>query len=148
MATTEHTQRMQKLAQQKLSKDFAVVLNRFQQIQRTSAEKSREYVARARAQTAHLERCDTRMHSGSCPSSDDSMDQQPLMYQEHQRQQELVKLDHEIEYNESIIAEREQSIVEIEHAIVEVNEIFRDLGSLVNDQQGMIGACDMCLCVY
>jgi hypothetical protein len=59
--------------------------------------------------------------------------------QEAQRRQELIRLDNEIEYNEAIIAEREQSIVEIEHAILEVNEIYRDLGSLVNEQQGMIG---------
>lgn len=51
----------------------------------------------------------------------------------------MIRLDHEIEYNEAVIADREQSIIEIEHAIHEVNEIFRDLGSLVNEQQGMIG---------
>lgn len=62
-----------------------------------------------------------------------------MLKQEAQRRQELIRLDNEIEYNEAIIAEREQSIVEIEHAILEVNEIYRDLGSLVNEQQGMIG---------
>ena len=63
----------------------------------------------------------------------------PLLHEESRRQQELVRLDHEIEYNEALIADRETSIVEIEQAINEVNEIFRDLGTMVNDQQGMIG---------
>ena len=58
---------------------------------------------------------------------------------EMQQQQELQRLDTEIEYNESLIVEREQSIIEIEQSIYEVNEIFRDLGTLVNDQQGLIG---------
>jgi syntaxin 7 len=47
-------------------------------------------------------------------------------------------LDDEIEYNEAIIAEREQSIVDIEHKIHEVNEIFRDLSTLVVEQQGFV----------
>lgn len=45
--------RLRKLEQQKLSKDFQVVLARFQQVQRQSAEKSRDYVAKARAHTVH-----------------------------------------------------------------------------------------------
>lgn len=54
-----------------------------------------------------------------------------------------MQLDREIEYNEGVIADREQSLVEIEHAIQEVNEIFRDLGTLVSEQQGMIGMHDV-----
>lgn len=64
------------------------------------------------------------------------------MIQEAAKRQELTQLDNEIEFNEAIIAEREQSIVEIEQAIHEVNEIFRELGSMVHEQQGMIGIDD------
>lgn len=47
--------RAKKLEQQKLSKDFQVVLGRFQQIQRSHAEKSREFVAQIKAKTHTLE---------------------------------------------------------------------------------------------
>lgn len=130
-AHSETDGRVRRLEQQKLSKDFQVVLSRFQSLQRTSAEKSREHVARAKAQTSHLE-------TSNDNSDDEDGSDRPMLKQEARRQQELVRLDNEIEYNEAIIADREQSIVEIEHAIHEVNEIFQDLGSLVTEQQGMI----------
>ena len=119
------------MEQGKLSKDFQVVLSRFQQIQRTYAEKSREFVARAKEQTSALEQ-----HTTGHDDDDDDINA-PLMKEEQQRQQELVRLDREIEYSEAVIAEREHDIVEIEQAIHEVNEIFRDLGAIVNEQQGM-----------
>lgn len=47
----------------------------------------------------------------------------------------------EIEFQETLIAERENEIREIESGIHELNEIFRDLGHIVQEQGGMIGAC-------
>lgn len=46
---------------------------------------------------------------------------------------------HELAYQESLIQEREGEIREIESGIHELSEIFRDLGTLVNEQGGMIG---------
>lgn len=46
---------------------------------------------------------------------------------------------HELAYQESLIQEREAEIREIESGIHELSEIFRDLGTLVNEQGGMIG---------
>jgi syntaxin 7 len=43
-------------------------------------------------------------------------------------------------YQESLIQEREQEIREIENGIHELSEIFRDLGTLVHQQGGMLGA--------
>jgi syntaxin 7 len=124
----------QRMEQQKLSRDFQIVLNRFQQVQRQSAEKSREYVTRAKQESARLDD-----PNAGVDDDDGEHDAAPLMQrQQQQRQQTIRQLDKEIEYNEVVIADREQSIVEIEHAILEVNEIFRDLGTMVNDQQGMI----------
>lgn len=40
-----------------------------------------------------------------------------------------------------MIQEREVEIQEIETGIHELSEIFRDLGTLVNQQGGMLGAC-------
>jgi syntaxin 7 len=56
-----------------------------------------------------------------------------------QRLQQLHTLDNEVEYNEALIEEREEELRNIERSIVEVNEIFRDLGTIVNEQQYMLG---------
>jgi t-SNARE complex subunit (syntaxin) len=55
-----------------------------------------------------------------------------------QRRMQLQALDNEIEYNEALITEREGEIQEIEQGITELNEIFRDLGTLVNEQESGI----------
>jgi len=47
-------------------------------------------------------------------------------------------LHNELDFNDNIIAEREEGIREIESTINEVNIIFRDLAELVNDQGQMI----------
>ncbi len=47
--------------------------------------------------------------------------------------------ENEIQFNESLINERDQELRHIEQSIVDVNEIFRDLGGLVHEQQFMLG---------
>ena len=42
-------------------------------------------------------------------------------------------------HQESLIQEREDEIREIESGIHELSEIFRDLGTLVTEQGGMLG---------
>jgi hypothetical protein len=46
---------------------------------------------------------------------------------------------HELAYQESLIQERETEIRQIETGIHELSEIFRDLGTLVHEQGGMLG---------
>lgn len=46
----------------------------------------------------------------------------------------------ELSHQESLIHEREADIREIETGIHELSEIFRDLGTLVSEQGGMLGA--------
>lgn len=46
---------------------------------------------------------------------------------------------HELAHQESLIQERESEIREIETGIHELAEIFRDLGTLVEQQGGMVG---------
>jgi t-SNARE complex subunit (syntaxin) len=41
--------------------------------------------------------------------------------------------------NERIIDERDQDLLGLERSIAQVNEIFRDLGTLVNEQQYLLG---------
>jgi syntaxin 7 len=57
----------------------------------------------------------------------------PLLSQIHDP-----NLDAQIELNEKIIADREQDLAGLERSIVEVNEIFRDLGTLVHEQQFLL----------
>ncbi|CAO3684415.1 unnamed protein product [Umbelopsis vinacea] len=131
----ERTARQRKLEQQKLSKDFQKVIAEFQRAQRLSASKQREYVDKAKATTAMLQ-----SQSGQPFELEEhhiSSDEPPVI-EDPQRRLQLQALDNEIEYNEALITEREGEIQEIEHGITELNEIFRDLGTLVNEQESGI----------
>ena len=68
---------------------------------------------------------------------DESLEEEGLLSNQA-RLQQLQSLENEINYNENLIAEREEGMKDIETAILEVNEIFRDLGTLVNDQQSLL----------
>ncbi|KAI9091023.1 t-SNARE, partial [Phlyctochytrium arcticum] len=120
--------RHRKMAQQKLQKDFEAVLKRFQSVSQLAAEKSREYVALARA--AHVD------DPNNEDDDDDAVESQPLM--SRNQRMHLQQVDTDIEFNEALISEREEDLREIEKSIVEVNEIFRDLGTLVHEQQYML----------
>jgi syntaxin 7 len=45
----------------------------------------------------------------------------------------------ELDFQETLIAEREAEIRDIESGIHELNDIFRDLGTIVSEQSGLIG---------
>ncbi|KAG9304348.1 hypothetical protein G9A89_019910 [Geosiphon pyriformis] len=120
----------QKLSQQKLSKDFQKTLTEFQRVVRLSAEKQREYVDKVKAHNLRNDVYSDDEDSGI-------PEEQPLI-EDSQRRLQLQVLDNEIEYNESLIAEREEEIRGIEQGINELNEIFRDLGTLVTEQQSML----------
>ncbi|KAJ9078205.1 hypothetical protein DSO57_1009124 [Entomophthora muscae] len=114
--------RQSKLFQQKLTKDFQKSLEQFHSIQRLSAEKSREVV----------DYMNMVHNEGEEPQED-----QPLMLG-HQQRIQLQALDNEIDFNHGMIEEREREIREIEQGITELNEVFRDLGTFVNEQQGLL----------
>ncbi|KAJ3391374.1 hypothetical protein HDU84_006119 [Entophlyctis sp. JEL0112] len=127
--------RQHKMAQQKLQKDFESVLSRFQNVSKMAAKKSREYVQKAR-------NYQQQKNSGD-DGNDDADENAPLL---NIQQQEQIARDHvidlEVEYNENLIQEREQDLQNIERSIVEVNEIFRDLGTIVGEQQFVIDHID------
>lgn len=54
-------------------------------------------------------------------------------------QQEAIP-DSEVEFREQMIQEREGEIEQIEQGIVELNQIFKDIGTLVTEQQSFVGA--------
>jgi syntaxin 7 len=48
-------------------------------------------------------------------------------------------LESDIDFNNSLIAQREEEFLEINEAVGEVNAIYRDIAMLVNEQGAMIG---------
>ncbi|KAI9483661.1 MAG: t-SNARE [Benjaminiella poitrasii] len=125
--------RQRKLEQQKLSKDFQKVLAEFQKIQRESVSKQREYVDKKKASTAALQ-----SQIDDDEEQANNQQQQLLQVDDTQRRIQIEALDNEIEYNETLIAEREGEIRDIEQGMTELNEVFRDLGMLVNEQESGI----------
>ncbi|KAI8323756.1 t-SNARE [Martensiomyces pterosporus] len=125
----ESKRRARRLEQQKLTADFQKTLEQFQAIQRVSAEISREYVDMAK----HAVQAQTEYEHND---DDDDGEANPLLGQ--QRRVQLSVLDNDVEYNEALINERESEIHEIEQGIVELNEIFRDLGTIVTEQQSLL----------
>ncbi|KAG0243419.1 t-SNARE [Mortierella sp. GBAus27b] len=120
-----------KLETQKVSKDFSKVLVEFQKIQRVSAEKQRDFVLKARQvgtrndTIVDIDQDDNQHHSNN-----------------DQRRMQLLVVDNELEYNESMITQREEEIRDIEQGITELNEIFRDLGSMVHEQGDMLDSIE------
>ncbi|KAG0260412.1 hypothetical protein DFQ27_003528 [Actinomortierella ambigua] len=121
-----------KLEHQKLSKDFQRVLNDFQKSQRLSAEKQREFVDKARH---------ANVRNDYYEDDEADLEEQPLI-EGAQRRMQLQVVDNELEYNESMITQREEEIREIEQGITELNEIFRDLGTMVHEQGSMLDSIE------
>jgi prefoldin subunit 5 len=79
--------------------------------------------------------------SNKCPPVSNSFRPEPSV-SPRLRQAQLLQTQlspHELVYQESFIREREAEIQEIESDIHELSEIFCDLGTLVDQQGGMIG---------
>ncbi|KAI9573494.1 t-SNARE [Boletus coccyginus] len=114
----------QKTSLQKTSHDLQLSLVAFQRAQQFSAERQRTVVEGVRLAVE-----DDHSHlSESRPT--------PQQQQAQLLQSQLSP--HELAYQESLIREREVEIQEIETGIHELSEIFRDLGTLVNQQGGML----------
>jgi len=117
----------QRFVQQKLSREMSSTLADFQTIQRLSAEKTRDYITAAR-QAQQL------THDENVPTGD-------LAYSPSKsggQQQLALAQQNEVDFQESLIVEREEEIRGIEQGITELNEIFRDLGTMVSQQGEMI----------
>jgi len=117
-----------KFQQQKLVKDFQIILQRFQEISKIAAEKERNTPLPQKSQ---------KSQNAYASYDDEPVDYEKQGLIEAQRTQQL-QLDNDRQFMDSLIADREQGIREIEKAVVEVNEIFRDLSNLVHEQGAMI----------
>src|SRR5437762_1701937 len=116
--------------QSKLSREFQASLGEFQNVQRSALEKQRASASAARA----------AVEESLSPSSPTG--QQQLGGLQSQEQQRLVSQD-EVDFQESLIVEREAEIRNIEQGVSELNELFRDVAHIVREQGDQINTIEM-----
>ena len=119
-AAANGSQPSQKFTQSKLQREFRASLTEFQQLQKQALEKEKQSAQAAR----------TALQDVSSPSEErGDFGQQ----QQEQEQLRLANQD-EVDFQESMIIERESEIRNIEQSVGELNELFRDVAHMVNEQ--------------
>ncbi|KAF4630238.1 hypothetical protein G7Y89_g7901 [Cudoniella acicularis] len=110
----------QKYTQQKLAREFQNNLQTFQDVQRRALEKQRTSATAARHA---LEEQQSPGEEGAGPFG-------------QQQSQETLRLasQDEVDFQDSLIVEREAEIRNIEQGVTELNELFRDVAHIVNEQ--------------
>ncbi len=124
-------QASQRYTQQKLSREFQASGGEFQAMQRLALERQR---ASASATRSAIDQGDA---SGLPSYTDDPSGQAGQQQQQQQQQQQdqlrLASQD-EVDFQESLIIERESEIRNIEQSVGELNELFRDVAHIVREQ--------------
>ena len=112
----------QRFTQSKLNREFQASLTEFQALQRTALEKERASAAASRAALSEFQ--------SHPPSGAVDGQQQQLQQQEELR----LAPQSEVDFQESLIIERESEIRNIEQSVGELNELFRDVAHMVHEQ--------------
>ncbi|KAB8239822.1 hypothetical protein ETB97_003445 [Aspergillus alliaceus] len=123
--TWEDVNPSQKWTQQKLSSEFKATLDEFQTVQRRALEKQRASAVAARTAVEESEQQ---------PAAEGAAQEQRQLLQEQPR---LANQD-EVDFQESLIIEREAEIRNIEQSVGELNELFRDVAHIVHEQGGQL----------
>ncbi|KAI6248063.1 Syntaxin [Erysiphe necator] len=114
----------QKYIQQKLAREFQNNLFEFQNVQRLALEKQRTQ--------ASVERT----------ALEDQQQQSVLVEGQQNQEQALDQLrlasQEEVDFQDSLIMEREAEIRNIEQGVTELNELFRDVALIVNEQGDLL----------
>ncbi|OAL47054.1 SNARE domain-containing protein [Pyrenochaeta sp. DS3sAY3a] len=113
----------QKFTQSKLSREFKASLDEFQQIHHQAIEKEKASAQAARA----------ALQDATSPSDERSSFAPGSQQQQEQEQLRLANQD-EVDFQESLIIERESEIRNIEQSVGELNELFRDVAHMVTEQ--------------
>ncbi|KAL8643355.1 MAG: hypothetical protein Q9228_000077 [Teloschistes exilis] len=133
LTTWEDLNPSQKYTQQKLSREFQASGTEFQSLQRTALEKQRASASAARTAV------DSGDPTSATPySANDGQQQSQLQEQEQLR---LASQD-EVDFQESLIVERESEIRNIEQSVGELNELFRDVAHIVREQGDQLNTID------
>ena len=114
----------QRYTQGKLSADFRASLGEFQLLSRRALEKQRE--GKAALEQQEQERTGGATQGGSGQQSQQLVEAPQLANQS------------EVDFQESLIIERESEIRNIEQSVGELNELFRDVATMVHDQGEMV----------
>lgn len=112
----------QKYTAGKLGTEFRASLTEFQNLQRQALDKQRASAAAGRA----------ALDDEARPSEGGSAQQQQQQLQQHE--QLRLADQSEVDFQESLIIERESEIRNIESSVSELNELFRDVATMVHDQ--------------
>ncbi|KAH9876062.1 hypothetical protein J1614_003941 [Plenodomus biglobosus] len=113
----------QKFTQSKLQREFKASLTEFQHLQKTALDKEKASAQAARA----------ALDSPSSPTSSSATHPQHQQQLQQQEQLRLANQD-EVDFQESLIIERESEIRNIEQSVGELNELFRDVAHMVHEQ--------------
>lgn len=116
--------------QGKLNQEFKASLTEFQALQKQAVEKQQ---ASANAARTALEQERSGAQSGQ---AGDQQQQQQLQAQPKLADQS------EVDFQESLIIEREAEIRNIEQSVGELNELFRDVAHMVREQEPILDAID------
>lgn len=114
----------QKWTQQKISNEFKTTLDEFQTVQRRALEKQRASAVAAR----------TAIEDGEQPTTDNDL----LLQEQQLEEQHRMANQGEVDFQESLIIERETEIRNIEQSVGELNELFRDVAHIVTEQGGQL----------
>lgn len=128
-STSEQKQR--KMLRDRLTGQFSDAVKNFQEAQRQAAQKERESVMRARAQSGL---------TGN-PFGDDAPSNTALIDLASPTQNTMM-LQMEEEVNLDLLREREEAVRKLEADIVDVNHIFKDLATLVHEQGEVIDSIE------
>jgi hypothetical protein len=114
------------MLRERLTNDFSEALKNLQVIQRTAAQKEKESVMRARANSAI---------SGSSEVAHNLIDLEGA----HSNQMQL-QIEEHVDLNE--LREREEAVKRMEGDIFEVNQMFKEIASLVHEQGEVIDSIE------
>lgn len=114
----------QKYTQGKLNQEFRASLTEFQVLQRQALEKQRASASAAR----------TALEQEG--EGQQGFEQGQSQQQQQQQQQQVPQLaeQSEVDFQETLIIERESEIRNIEQSVGELNELFRDVAHMVHEQ--------------
>lgn len=120
MDTADESQPSQRYTQGKLNQEFKASISEFQVLQRRAIEQQRKSATAARV----------ALEEGTAGQEGEGGQQQ-----QSQEQEQLRLADQsEVDFQESLIIERESEIRNIEQSVGELNELFRDVAHMVHEQ--------------
>lgn len=113
----------QKYSQQKLAREFGASLKEFQSLQRTALEKLNASVSAAKAAL-----------DSESPSEARGAQQDELQLLQQQQEQVHLANQDDVDFQDALIAEREEEIRQIEEGVGDLNVLFRQVAQIVSEQ--------------